>query len=400
MTTALDISLAQADTEVTDAAHALTMEDVRVGILADAHTTLSQVAVTLEALVSENKAMSPVLADSCQQALSAVTGGAVSASAVSLESYQGGPEQQTALSLESVKETLANVFEKFKLAIKRAIKAVSDFVSKLFGGVRAVEKKVKNLDDRCRALKKKGVKSVKGTMSVPYAHSLAYRGVVSQKAIAAGTNDVYRKLYQSRTTLAGAVGAMYKQANSLMSNIANMTYEDFVKISGEFKLVAGRVQTNEELPGGKHLTFTAGEVFGGNFITNIKIEDYKKAKNPPSAAEIDIPDLDWVQQQTTLLGKFVDQFQKDARTENIEQLNDARLKAVDKLDRIITMNESGAANDKQVSVKTLKFAMWFYQRDFAASLVRIDHYTFRHARALTSLLDNALSELEKTVEAE
>lgn len=33
MTTALDISLAQADTEVTDAAHALTMEDVRVGIL-------------------------------------------------------------------------------------------------------------------------------------------------------------------------------------------------------------------------------------------------------------------------------------------------------------------------------------------------------------------------------
>lgn len=104
----------------------------------------------------------------------------------SMESFGGasGQAAATTISMEGIGETLKKIWLAIKNAVSKAIQAIKNFFSKIFGGVG-------KLKSRHEALKKavKEIKEEKGDkIKVPNANTLRYKGKADMGSILAGLN--------------------------------------------------------------------------------------------------------------------------------------------------------------------------------------------------------------------
>lgn len=104
----------------------------------------------------------------------------------SMESFGGasGQAAATTISMEGIGETLKKIWMAIKNAVSKAIQAIKNFFSKIFGGVG-------KLKSRHEALKKavKEIKEEKGDkIKVPNANTLRYKGKADMGSILAGLN--------------------------------------------------------------------------------------------------------------------------------------------------------------------------------------------------------------------
>lgn len=104
----------------------------------------------------------------------------------SMESFGGasGQAAATTISMEGIGETLKKIWLAIKNAVSKAIQAIKNFFSKIFGGVA-------KLKTRHEALKKavKEIKEEKGDkIKVPNANTLRYKGKADMGSILAGLN--------------------------------------------------------------------------------------------------------------------------------------------------------------------------------------------------------------------
>ena len=102
----------------------------------------------------------------------------------SMESFGGasGQAAATTISMEGIGETLKKIWMAIKNAVSKAIQAIKNFFSKIFGGVG-------KLKSRHEALKKavKEIKEEKGDkIKVPNANTLRYKGKADMSSILAG----------------------------------------------------------------------------------------------------------------------------------------------------------------------------------------------------------------------
>jgi hypothetical protein len=396
MTTQLDIDLARSESALVALNQKVKMESLQTDMLSSAHANLSLVATSLESMVSEGKAMSPVFAQTAQFSVTSISGGALPSDLISLEGYSGTAEEQTRLSLEGLKETLINIWEKIKLSIKRAIQALGDMVSKLMGGVKKIEAKLEILINRANE-----VRSVEITrddkLVIKDPTRIALNGQVSLRVMEQGIATVHAALYDARGKLAGAVGAMYKQSNTYLARGQLLKPEEIDTIASEFESSGISDFTSKvELPGQKVLSFDRGLAANKNLIVGIKIVDHPQAKSV-SKQEIELPSGRWVEKRCKDMLKFVVQFQKDSRRGSVKEFSEARLRAVEALDAQVKRQDSTSISKKQSDI--LKSNMRFLQQDFASNLTRIDFYAFSYTRAVLAVLDDSVEALEKKAEA-
>ena len=104
----------------------------------------------------------------------------------SMESFGGasGQAAATTISMEGIGETLKKIWMAIKNAVSKAIQAIKNFFSKIFGGVG-------KLKSRHEALKKavKEIKEEKGDkIKVPNANTLRYKGKADMGSILTGLN--------------------------------------------------------------------------------------------------------------------------------------------------------------------------------------------------------------------
>lgn len=127
----------------------------------------------------------------------------------SMESFGGasGQAAATTISMEGIGETLKKIWLAIKNAVSKAIQAIKNFFSKIFGGL----SKLKN---RAEALKKsiKEIKEENGDkIKVPNANTLRFKGKVDASSIIAGLNATH--------TVAGEVTKGLGEAAEVYYNV-------------------------------------------------------------------------------------------------------------------------------------------------------------------------------------
>lgn len=404
MSTLREIDLVTIEGELVTSNNAFGMESFGLDMLSTAFESLDTIATSLENLVDRETPMSPACASAYQVAIQSVSGGALPHDLISLEAYEGDDLAQTTFSLEALKETLIKLWEKLKLTIKRAMQAVSDFIAKLFGGV----KKMGDLVTRMtlRAKKLNGVNG-EGTVSVDNIDRLMLGNTVNERVIERGLKVISREFYTATEEYAGIVGLYQKQVDQLLSGSGPILTSD-MEAFAESELVLTRetmglfrkYESTQELPGGRALKFkTTGSWFDSKqVIKGIDIVDHPNVKNPPNRIEIKTPSANWVVDRLEDIASVVNTIQKDERLKKVQAFVDRQVD----LNKAMTERVKSAGQFEKELTKsnkdTTKAAMSSMRRDYILTVTRLDTYTFRYLRAVLSHLSTVLDKLESTSE--
>jgi hypothetical protein len=383
------------------------MEALRGDVLGDAHRSLTQMAATLESLVTQNQAMTPVLVEGCQHAIATIGGGGLSESMVSLEAFDGDPIQQTAMSLEALKDNLKKVWEAIKLAIKRAIQAISDFISKLFGGLAKLEKKVTALLTKADDLIKRRVKT-DDKMMITNVSRIMLNNNANPKIVEDGIQIVYKQFYAATTDFTGVMGMYQKQILALVTSlnfVDNFTLKGFeendVDMTSQtlkiFKGLTGRV----ELPGGRALRVGMIDLtevknqsaHAPKILRSVKIVDHPNSKNPPDKIETKIPSAEWVSDRLNEVRAFTKAYTKDRREQRIEEYNSTKEATIAKFEK--STAPMGSTISIEEATANVRKTLDYLQRNYSDSIARLDSYAFRYMRAVVSYLEDCLDALEK-----
>jgi hypothetical protein len=407
MTTQLDIDLARSESALVALNQKVKMESLQTDMLSSAHANLSLVATSLESMVSEGKAMSPVFAQTAQFSVTSISGGALPSDLISLEGYTGTAEEQTQLSLEGLKDKLVALWEKIKLAVKRAIQAVADFFSKMMGGMKKLEQKVEVMSARADVLQKQ-VRSTDVKMSITNVDRLMLKGTVSPRIVQDGLKIMYQEVYSSTTEYTGIVGGYQKQIENMLSGGAENSdtpaaiAEANSKMTSQSVRVFKKLTGNTELPGGRAIRIDMYDTtekknvpkdMSSKFLSAIKVVDHPGVKNPPSKVEADIPTPRWVGDRLKEVSKFTQAYSKDKREQRIDEFAKMKASTMAKLEKQLEGSSDKAIGE--AANRILRSVLDAVQKDYSASIARLDAYVFRYMRAVVAYLEDCLTAYEK-----
>lgn len=187
-------SVEHASMEMMEAAAEVEQHEQALVELQEIATGLESIQESLQVSL-EQGGLDPVAAQFAHHAVGAYTerlGIEAADQLPALESFGGdtGRQSSTEVSLESVGQTLSNIFEAVRRAIEAIIKAVTDFFTKLFSNAEKLESAV--VATQKKVSDAKG--SPKDKTRVPNAGVIAYQGKVDASSVASGmakTNTAY-----------------------------------------------------------------------------------------------------------------------------------------------------------------------------------------------------------------
>lgn len=400
----LNIEIAQIDNSLSESAHNTTMESIGAELLIEAHCNLNNIARSLENLVASNTPMTPSFSKVSQHAIQIVSGNSLNNKIVSLEAHTGDAFNQTQMSLEGLKVTLKTIWEKIKLAVKRMLQSVSDFFSKLMGGMIKIENTVKSLQLRADTLSKASLTPSPQTMVINQVDRLMLGGTVNQAVIKEGLKVIDREFYSATTGMFNLVGAYQSQIEKTVQGAGSLepaALDAFIKLEADMtRDIMGlfkKFEARTELPGGRAIEFKVqGSWFtGGQTLHGIKIIDHPKVKNPPNTVTDKVPSVDWCQNRLDELASLVGQFSKSKRSATMQAYVDQKKKTMKELDSAVKNAgefEKELAKSARDSVQAILKSM---QKDLLNTLIRLDSYTFKYVRSVTLYLNDAITELEK-----
>lgn len=308
----------------------------------------------------------------------------------SLESFGGDTGRQTAttVSLESLKENIRRFWNTVKTAIERAIKAVTDFFAKIFGGVDKVLERVSALEKAVSDAKG----SASGEISVPNASALHVGGKVTVSDIKKGLDSLDKTSELIFGRFADGVASYYTAtADKLKSS-------DVQKSDDESKAdeAAGAADAAAKEATAPVATIRSLEMSGGKSFANWQEGEVPAltdtSKGPSGEQKISVPskgDLNDILKNCKSIAETI-KGKKDA----IKKITDARKEAVKTAEEFVKAGEGGrlgkAWNTAKVNAMLRKT-----QRDLTRPVSQTTSHAFASVRAALTLVERAVKEYKE-----
>jgi hypothetical protein len=336
------IAVAKAGNEVLD-----TVNDYDTAVMSA--TGLESIVADLE-LTLENGGLDPVAAQFAHHAvdgyMSVLGVEDASAGVPSCESFGGDTTriESTAVSVEGVKEMAKQVWETIKRIFQAIIKSVTDFFSKLFGGVDKLEGRVKALQEKVDKLKTDGavLKDEKAKLKVHGASQVAYKGDFKASDATAGSKvaaDTIKEV--NNGYIVATEKAMQDMGKVVKDKGEKLSDDDINKVVSESSIAAAlKDRVDAELPGAK--TIMSEEKDG---VTSLKFGKMEGAKEVKGELEVDpmsigdmetilkglvspVKDLAGMKKNTEDFKKSLESFQKDIESAAKDGISGKATKAV------------------------------------------------------------------------
>jgi len=252
------LSTATSELELAQANLNITVEDFDTAVCSA--EGLTEIVASLEATL-QNGGLDPVAAQFVHHAVDGymtplgVTNS--DESIPSLESFGGDTSRidSTAVSIESIKELAQKVWAAIKQIFAAVIKSVSDFFSKLFGGVGKLQGRIEELQKKQAELKKNDAKlsDEKAMLKVHGATTVAFKGKFQPSDISSGSSAAASLVKNVNTGYVTVTEkAMEEMAKVVKEKGEELKDEDVTKVVNDAGIAKElKDDVDKEVPGGK-----------------------------------------------------------------------------------------------------------------------------------------------------
>lgn len=315
----------------------------------------------------------------------------------SMESFGGasGQAAATTISMEGIGETLKKIWLAIKNAVSKAIQAIKNFFSKIFGGVG-------KLKSRHEALKKavKEIKEEKGDkIKVPNANTLRYKGKADMSSILAGLTatlnvggneikglvDAAQDFYDARVPRlldrAETNDFAREELQKALTESTEGVIKVFEKVAGVSQVMSGdavlRIEGTKSIENGSDTNVSAPKLVKGYGFK--AIDDAGTEIAAPSKAEL--------QKVLEVTGKLIAQLEDKKKP--LEKLTAAREKAL----KATETKVEGWTKKIKESAKQAGASMVMRKANFDISRAvnQIYSHEFNVVRAALALVDRGVS---------
>lgn len=315
----------------------------------------------------------------------------------SMESFGGasGQAAATTISMEGIGETLKKIWLAIKNAVSKAIQAIKNFFSKIFGGVA-------KLKSRHEALKKavKEIKEEKGDkIKVPNANTLRYKGKADAGSIIAGLNatlsvgssevkgliDSAQDFYDTRVPRlldrAETNDFAREKLQEALSEATDGVDKVFEKVASVGNVMSGDAVIRSESTKSQE-TGTDANVSAPKLVKGYGFKALDDA-----GTEIDTPSKAELQKVLDVTGKLISQLEEKKKP--LEKLTAAREKAL----KATETKVEGWTKKIKESAKQAGASMVMRKANFDISRAvnQIYSHEFNVVRAALALVDRSIS---------
>lgn len=400
--TAAELELETVDGEIAGADREMERAEMEQEELEAAAETLESIQVSLESAIADDSGLTRREAQAYQTAYKAAIGTALPSPILSLESFGGDSErlQATQMSLEGVGDTLKKIWEAIKRAVANAMRAVSDFFAKLFGGAKKLreraEEVLKKLEEKKAAKEELEGGKLKAPKGLDRIH---VKGGVQIADIKGGVSVV-------KTTVVGGLDKIVSGAEGVYKTLAasikdrkdaETAIAAAMDSKGYKKSVTDMTSFTKPLPGGKQIrSNTTIEKEGADStssVAKIKLVDTPNDRTPKEAeiTGVRLDDLIAMAKEAVALAKGIEDSKKTR--ENLTKLRQEVVKETEGLakdaEKLIEKAD-GAWTQAKISA-SLRLA----NMDLNTAISRTDAYVFGYVRGLVQFLDGAAGEFKK-----
>jgi Holliday junction resolvase RusA-like endonuclease len=389
------LAFESASLEIAEAAHEMEMMDYQQEELEHAHASLESIAVSLEGLVAnDERGLDRVAAEGYRHAISAIVGDALPNPVSSLESFGGESEcaEATQISLEGIKDTVKKIWEAIKRAVSNAIKATSDFLAKLFGGVAKMEKRVEDLKKQLKEAQDNKHTVKEGEFKLPGAGRLELDGSINERALEQGMSMVNDITLTTIDETQKAAESIYKEISDFYKKGGKPDdLDDVSKLAGGAISKIKTKAVGSLLPGGKTFVTEGTKEDGAPGKATIKVSDHPSAKNFDGSTKVDVPSL-------ATIGKMLDSAEKAAKhlskaKKDRDNLKKVRENVMDEAEKWSKDAEKGKLSEMWTEGK-VSVALRMAQSSLFSNIGQMDGYVFSYNRALVAAADAALKQYE------
>ncbi|MAP22774.1 MAG: hypothetical protein CL582_17745 [Alteromonadaceae bacterium] len=405
--TSLEASLAleSAALSIEEAGNAVDMAGYEHTELENAATSLESIATAIESSMENDEAgMTQGEARGYSLAVEAVLGGALPNPVASMESFGGESERRhaTELSMEDLKGTIQKIWDAIKRTVQKVITAVSDFFSKLFGGVEKAKKKAQSMKDKLKDMKDAEPKSK--TFKSSGLSRIAIGGKVDSKTVAEGAKalvDLVKDSSQIADVYDDYLSSVVGYFKAKKEDVKDIIYA--VEKANEDLRKVSVISKKPELPGGKVVLVADSEKSEKGLPTLIspEITDHPNAKS--YKADKDGIDAMSVSQIDDLLDGVLaflegSEAAKKSKMAITKDQKDALAEA-DKFAQEVERGKLGFVEESWDRVK-LRWVLSRAKGGMTSFISKFDRYVFSLARGYLSLAESAMDNLGKKDEKE
>lgn len=390
-------SMETACLEVEEAYQVVSSVEQDLTDLADIEAGLESVVESLEAAL-EQGGLDTTAAQFAHHAVGAYTerlGMESSDLLPGLESFGGdsGRQSATTVSVESIGDTLKKIWNAIKAAVEKAIKAVTDFFAKIFGGVSKIESRIDALKKEVAAIKseKKELKD-KAKVNVGSPNSLQYGGKVDATALKSGMTNLMEVNRAIFGNMIGEAEALYKHKADQITKLkdedseeaAEKARQSIIDASGKVVATASKLQS-KVLPGDKAIVSSAKDDGEGQEMS-VRLEMAKGAKAFSGKSEIDalsVSDMESLLTQAEGSVKSI----KDAK-DSIDKVKKARETAMDAAKKVVDDSDRGKVGKVWTKAKA-QWTLRSTQRDELKPVTQLASHNFSVLRSFLAVVESS-----------
>lgn len=394
------LALESAALEIEEAGNSLEMMEFQNSELQNAATSLESICQSIESsLESDEAGLTQGAAKGYTLAVEAVLGGALPNPVASLESFGGDTERReaTELSMESISDTIKKIWDAIKRTVQKVIKAVSDFFSKLFGGVKKAKKKAEELQKKLKDMKNPEAKEK--TFKSAGLSSIALDGKVDKGSIMKGLSTM-SVLTLSSASMVGIYLDYLKEVVGYFKAKKEETkeIEYAVKKANEDLRKEELVAKQDELPGGKVIIAADSEKSdkGLPSLISPELTDHPKAKSYKADKDgidaLSTSDIENVLK--SVIGSLESIEKSEKQKLDMAQMQESALSQADRFAQEVERGKLGFVEESWDRVK-LRWVLSRAKGGMSSFVSKVDRYSFSVARAYLSLADSAIDNLQE-----
>lgn len=317
-----------------------------------------------------------------------------------LESFGGdsGRAAATTVSLESVGETLKRIWNAIKAAVEKAIKAVTDFFAKVFGGIDKVITRIEALEKEVGEIKSEGKKTDgKATVNVGSPNSLMLGGKVDGASLVKGAGNLNSTFAKVKSDLS-KVTDVYKKASDEVTKLKDKNEEgDAEKANAAIMDVKKKLidsiskQQGTILPGDKTLVTTTTSDSGEKAAT-VALATAKNAKAFSGKSEIDalsIAEMEKILSESKKIAKEI----KDSKSE-IDKVKTAREEALKAVKTVVDASDRGRVGKVWTKSKA-QLVLRSVQKDELRPFTQLVSHSFGVLRSVLAVVESSTKQYKE-----
>ena len=392
------LQLESATLSIEEAGHQVEMAGYEHEELESAATSLEGICTAIEtSMESDEAGLTQSAAKGYSLAVQAVLGDALPNPVASMESFGGDTErrQATELSLESIQDTIKKIWEAIKRTVQKVISAVSDFFSKLFGGVEKAKKKAQELKGKVKDLKNASPKEDKfkaGGLS-----RVAIGGEVNKKVLMDGAAELMA-LSEFSSDAASTYGDYLQAVTDFFrakKDQLDLVTKAVVELNDDFRK-KDILEKETELPGGKIIMAKGDEKKEDKLPSLISPElaDHPKAKSYKADKDgIEALNAGEIESLLDIVISNLEVVEKSKKVK--EDVVKSQKDALAEADKFAQEVERGKLSfvEEAWDRAQLRWAMSRAKGGINSFISKVDRYAFSTARGYLSVAESAMENL-------